>query len=377
MMCAARSRRAGASTPSSDASSRPRPRRACDAGSGTTRGTNPPRTSTRWLPSASRASSSSATSAPTAAASSWAASSMCARAGPRARATLRAYFLCAAFGGAVFPGASGAGKEPAEPSPPIYAQAPVREAWIPMPDGVRLAADLSLPEAKKSGERFPVLLEYLPYRKVEDRGYSHALYSYFVRRGYAVARVDIRGTGSSEGTLVEYEYSDQEQRDGEAVIEWLSKQPFSTGAVGMFGISWGGFNSIHMAMRRPPALKAILAVEAADDLYEDDVHYIDGKMHVDSYDFEMDIHNAVPGAPEFRIDEDYFRERFDTTPWFLVYKKQQRDGAFWDRTSPNAHYDAIRIPSFLIGGWYDGYRDSVPRMLEHVRAPVKAMIGPW
>ena len=74
----------------------------------------------------------------------------------------------------------------------------------------------------------------------------------------------------------------------------------------------------------------------------------------------------MPGAPDFRIDDDYFRDRFDTTPWFLIYKKQQRDGPFWDRTSPNAHYDAIHTPMFLIGGWYDGYRDSVPRMLQYV-----------
>jgi predicted acyl esterase len=114
------------------------------------------------------------------------------------------------------------------PSPPRYEMS-LQEAWIPMPDGVRLAADLFLPRGGAPGERFPVLLEYLPYRKVEDRGRNHPLYAYFVRRGYAVARVDLRGTGSSEGTLVEYEYSDREQWDAEVVIDWLAKQDFSTG----------------------------------------------------------------------------------------------------------------------------------------------------
>lgn len=266
---------------------------------------------------------------------------------------------------------------PAEPSSAVYG-IELREARIPMPDGITLAADLWMPAGGAADERFPVLLEYLPYRKRESRAGRYEVYSYFVQRGYVVARVDIRGTGESEGRLVEYEYTEQEQADGEAVIAWLAAQPFSNGAVGMFGISWGGFNSIHMAMRNPPALKAIIAIEAADDLYEDDVHYIDGMMHADSYEFEMDIENAMPGAPDYRIDEAYFRDRFDTTPWFLIYKRQQRDGPFWDRTSPNAHYDAIRVPTFVIGGWYDGYRDSVPRMLEHVKnAPVKAMIGPW
>jgi putative CocE/NonD family hydrolase len=262
------------------------------------------------------------------------------------------------------------------PSPARYGMA-LQEAAIAMADGTKLAADLWMPTGGAAGERFPVLLEYLPYRKDESRGDRYGVYSYFVNRGYVVARVDIRGTGRSEGRLIAYEYTDEEQSDGEAVIAWLAAQPFSNGKVGMFGISWGGFNSIHMAMRSPPALKAIIAIEAADDLYEDDVHYIDGMMHVDSYEFEMDIENAMPGAPDYRIDEAYFRDRFDTTPWFLVYKKEQRDGPFWDRTSPNAHYERIRTPAFLIGGWYDGYRDSIPRMLEHVKAPVKAMIGPW
>jgi uncharacterized protein len=253
----------------------------------------------------------------------------------------------------------------------------LREAWIPMPDGVRLAADLYLPEGGTRTGRFPVLLEYLPYRKAESRDRNGRLYSYFVRHGYAVARVDIRGTGNSEGRLIAYEYTDQEQTDGEAVIDWLSRQPFSTGKVGMFGISWGGFNSIHMAMRNPPALKAIIAVDATDDLYQDDVHFMDGIIHVDSWEMGQDLANLLPGAPDYVIDEKYFADRFDTPPWMLTYKRQQRDGPFWKRTALKERYGSIRVPTFVIGGWYDGYRDSVPRMLEHLKAPIKAMVGPW
>jgi predicted acyl esterase len=264
----------------------------------------------------------------------------------------------------------------AEASPPRYG-IEMREAWIPMPDGVRLAADLFVPSGGRAGERFPVLLEYLPYRKTEARGRNYALYSYFVRRGYLVARVDIRGTGNSEGRLIPYEYSDQENADGDSVIAWLASQPFSTGKVGMFGVSWGGFNSIHMAMRNPPALKAIIAVDATDDLYEDDVHFMDGMIHVDSWEMSQDLWNLLPGAPDFRIDDAYFANRFDTPPWMLTYKRQQRYGPFWKRTTLKERYDAIRTPTFVIGGFYDGYRDSVPRMLEHLRAPVKAIVGPW
>ena len=117
------------------------------------------------------------------------------------------------------------------------------------------------------------------------------------------------------------------------MIDWLSKQPWSNGNVGMFGISWGGFNSIQMAARHPPALKAIIAVDATEDLYQEDVHFMDGIMHVDSWEMSQDLDNARPGAPDYVIDEAYFRDRFDTEPWMLTYKRQQRDGPFWDRAS--------------------------------------------
>jgi putative CocE/NonD family hydrolase len=253
----------------------------------------------------------------------------------------------------------------------------MREAWIGMPDGVRLAADLYMPAGSGDGETFPVLLEYLPYRKTESRARNYSLYSYFVERGYVVASVDIRGTGNSEGRLIPYEYSDQEHADGLVVIDWLAHQPWSNGKVGMFGISWGGFNSIQMARLNPPALKAIIAVHATEDLYQDDVHYMDGIIHLDSWEMSQDLDNARPGAPDYAIDEAYFRDRFDTQPWMMTSKRQQRDGPFWDRASLKGRYDEIKIPTFFIGGWYDGYRDTLPRMLENLQAPVKAMIGPW
>ncbi len=253
----------------------------------------------------------------------------------------------------------------------------IKETWIPMPDGTRLAASLFMPADRETSAKFPVLLEYLPYRKDESRNDRFALFSYFISRGYIVARVDIRGSGTSEGKLIAYEYTDQEQEDGEAVIDWLSKQSWSTGHVGMFGLSWGAFNSIQMAMRNPPALKAIVAIMGTDDLFRDDVHFMDGMMHVDSYEIGQDIANILPAPPDYIIDEAYLRDRFDTEPWLLIFKRQQRDGPFWNRASLDSDYSSIKIPTFVIGGWYDGYRDSVPRMLEKLDAPVKGMLGPW
>ena len=263
----------------------------------------------------------------------------------------------------------------------LYAESPrygVRmvQEWIPMPDGVRLSATLYMPEGAQANEKFPALLEYLPYRKDDAMAArNYPIHSYFARRGYVSATVDIRGFGTSEGSPTDREYAEQEQRDCEQVIAWLASQPWSTGKIGMFGISWGGFNSIQMAMRHPPALKAILAIDATEELFHDDIHFIDGMMHLDEFELDMDLSEGITGAPDYALDEKVLGRRFETPPWSLLYLKHQRDGEFW--RSPVRPLKEIKIPCFLIGGLLDGYRDSVPRMMEQVKAPIKAIIGPW
>ena len=262
------------------------------------------------------------------------------------------------------------------PAGPAHYGVRMVQQWIAMPDGVRLAATLYMPENAKQDEKFPALLEYLPYRKDDaTAARDYPIHAYFAARGYVSVRVDIRGFGASEGAPTEREYSEQEQLDCERVIAWLAVQPWSTGKVGMFGISWGGFNSIQMAMRRPPALKAILAVDATEELFHDDIHYIDGMMHFDEFELNMDLAPAMSGAPDYTLNEKVLGPRFESAPWSLLYLKQQRDGQFW--RSPVRPLHEIKIPCLLIGGLLDGYRDSIPRMLQQVKAPVKAMIGPW
>src|SRR5271166_487087 len=186
------------------------------------------------------------------------------------------------------------------------------EVSIPMPDGVQLAATLYMPADLRPSERVPALLEYLPYRKDDDTAFGdYGNHAYFARHGYVGVRVDIRGFGRSDGAPPTREYSAQEQEDGERVIAWLARQPWSNGNVGMFGISWGGFNSIQMAMRRPPALKAILAIEATEALFKEDVHYMDGIMHVDEFEVSMDLDQGRSGAPNFPLDENTLAKRMD------------------------------------------------------------------
>jgi predicted acyl esterase len=261
------------------------------------------------------------------------------------------------------------------PSPPTYGVR-MENQWIPMKDGVRLAVTLYMPDGAKPGEKFPAILEYHPYRKDDAMAAGdYSLYSYFTRRGYVCARVDIRGFGTSEGLPTNREYSEQEQADGLQIITWLAHQSWSNGSVGMMGISWSGFNSLQMAMLHPPELKAILAAAATDELFHDDIHFIDGMVHIDEFELNMDMAPGMTGAPDYTLEERVLGTRFDAPPWSLLYLKHQRDGPFW--RGPVRPLSEITIPSFLIGGMMDGYRDSIPAMLEQTKAPIKAIVGPW
>ncbi|HUL71140.1 MAG TPA: CocE/NonD family hydrolase [Gemmatimonadales bacterium] len=253
----------------------------------------------------------------------------------------------------------------------------IERGWLRMKDGVRLAVTYWRPKAR-GNESFPVLLEYLPYRK-DDSFYrrDYPLYAYFVRRGFLMAKVDVRGTGGSEGALPEREYSRVELDDGVEIIRQLARIPGSSGAVGMWGISWGGFNALQVAMRRPLELRAILALHASDDLYHDDVRYIDGGLHIDPYTLQIDHENGLPRTPDYALDSAYFRNRFNAYPWVLTYLKQPVDGDFWRQSAPISNYDAIKVPCYLIGGLLDGYRDTPLRLLERLQGPVKVEIGPW
>jgi uncharacterized protein len=261
------------------------------------------------------------------------------------------------------------------PSPPTYGVR-MEQVWIPMKDGIRLAATLYMPDGAKSAEKFPALLEYLPYRKDDGTAAGdYPKHTYFAHRGYVSVRVDIRGFGASEGVPPEREYSEQEQQDGEEVIVWLAHQPWSNGNVGMFGISWGGFTALQMAMRHAPGLKAIVAIHATAELFHDDVHYVDGIAHVDEFELNMDMAQGWVGAPDYSLDAKTLGPRFDSPPWSLLYLKHQHDGPFWrDRVRP---LNEITIPTFLIGGLQDGYRDNVTDMLMKSKAPIKAIVGPW
>ena len=166
-----------------------------------------------------------------------------------------------------------------------------------MSDGVELAATLYLPDAH---DPQPCLLEALPYRKDDlTSSYAESYERLRDRHGYAVCRLDLRGTGSSGGDAID-EYQPDEQRDLAEVIAWLAAQEWCDGQVGMWGTSYSGFNSLQMACEQPPALKAICAIYATDDRWTDDVHWRGGALRlVDlvDYDHYMTPMCVLPPVP--------------------------------------------------------------------------------
>jgi predicted acyl esterase len=264
----------------------------------------------------------------------------------------------------------------AAPAPAALYDFKIERMEIPV-RGARLAATVYRPVQVQPGETFPALLEFLPYRK-DDSFYlrDHPLYSWLARHGYLAVKVDVRGTGSSTGTLPAREYSETELADAVAVIGKLAKLPGSNGKVGMWGISWGAINSLQVALRRPPHLAAILVLHPSDDLFHDDVHYIDGALHLDQYALEIDHENGLPRPPGYPLDAAYFADRFDREPWLFTYLRHPQDGDFWRRESPRFR-PGLEVPVMIIGGLLDGYRDSVARVLESAKGPVRAAIGPW
>jgi len=257
----------------------------------------------------------------------------------------------------------------------------IENAWIPMPDGVRLAARIWMP-ADAEQNPSPALLEYIPYRKRDDeRLKAESIHAYFAGHGYVSLRVDLRGSGDSEGVL-EDEYLQQEQDDGLAVLKWLARQPWCSGRVGMFGISWGGFNALQIAARKPPELGAIITVCSTDDRYRDDIHHMGGCLLGDnlSWASTMFDYNALPPDPEIvgeRWREMWFERLRGSGLWLAKWLGHQRRDAYWRHGSICEDYAGIEVPVYAVSGWADGYSNAVFRLMKHLKVTRKGLIGPW
>lgn len=257
--------------------------------------------------------------------------------------------------------------------------------WIPARDGVALSANLWLPVplATEPAARFPAILEMIPYGKDNwRRNADIARGTYLARRGYVLCRLDVRGTGSSGGIALD-EYTEAETRDGYDAVEWLAAQPWCTGAVGMWGISYGGFTSIQVAKLRPPHLRAIVPVQATDDRYLTDVHYIGGCVtasELSQYAVSQVAMNAMPPDPAI-VGEGWRSEwlaRLEATPpWLFEWLRQQHDGPYWRSGSLAPDYEAIDAAILNVGSWMDSYVDAALRIQAACRAPSRTIVGNW
>ncbi|MEZ5923431.1 MAG: CocE/NonD family hydrolase [Hyphomicrobiaceae bacterium] len=257
----------------------------------------------------------------------------------------------------------------------------MRDVFIPLKDGTRLAAQIWLPvDADK--DPVPAILEYLPYRKRDGTSERDAVtHPYYAGFGYAGVRVDIRGTGDSEGILYD-EYSKQEQDDGLEVIAWLAKQKWCSGAVGMIGISWGGFNGLQIAARRPKALKAVVTLCSTDDRYADDIHAMGGTLLVDKVSWGATMFSILTTPPDPALVGDKWRQMWldrmgDHALWLLDWHEHLRRDSFFEHGSVCENYRAIKCPVYAVGGWADGYSNAVFRLLKGLKVPRKGLVGPW
>jgi predicted acyl esterase len=250
---------------------------------------------------------------------------------------------------------------------------------IPMPDGVELSATLFFPDGEGP---WPAVMEALPYRKDDLTASYRPSYAELAEHGYVVCWLDVRGTGSSGGIATD-EYSEAERRDLVVTIDWLATREWSAGTVGMFGTSYGGFNSLQAALERPPALKAIVPIFASDDRFADDVHYFGGalkQLDVVDYPTYMVAMNALPPVPSI-WGEDW-RDEWDRRvealePWFLIWLAHQRRDAYWRSGSARGSIEDIEAATMIVGGWADGYTNIAFRSFPRFRAPVRLLIGPW
>ena len=257
----------------------------------------------------------------------------------------------------------------------------IENVWIPMSDGARLAARIWLPIDAKD-DPVPAILEYIPYRKRDfTRLRDSMMHPYIAGHGYACVRVDLRGSGDSDGVLRD-EYLQQELDDGVEVLRWIASQPWCTGNVGIIGISWGGFNGLQIAAMRPPELKAIITVCSTDDRYADDIHHMGGCLLGDNLSWAsvMFAYNALPPDPAVvgKHWREMWRRRLEESGlWLERWLRHQRRDAYWKHGSICEDFSTIKCPVFAVSGWADGYSNAVFRLLANLNAPRKGLIGPW
>ncbi|MEV7991421.1 CocE/NonD family hydrolase [Streptomyces sp. NPDC086077] len=252
---------------------------------------------------------------------------------------------------------------------------------IPLPDGTRLYARVWRPI---TDEPVPALLEYLPYRLTDwTAPRDHQRHPWYAGHGYASVRVDVRGHGNSEGMPTD-EYSATELADGVEVVHWLAAQAWCDGKVGMFGISWGGFNSLRIAALAPEPLKAIVTVCSTGDRYDNDAHRMGGSvLAVDMHAWAATMLAFVCRPPDPRYVGDAWRDMWlrrleEVDPFVHTWLDHPLRDDHRRHDGVREDHGAVDAAVLAVGGWHDPYRDTVLRLVEHLPSDrVRGLIGPW
>ena len=254
----------------------------------------------------------------------------------------------------------------------------IEHYWVPMPDGVRLSARLWLPEERPA----PVIVEYIPYRKRDMvRARDERNHPWFAARGYACVRVDMRGSGDSEGSMADM-YDDAELDDALAVLEWINQQDWCDGAIGMMGTSWGGTSALQAAASGSGLLKAVIAVCATNDRYNDDIHHMGGCLLTDSIEWGATLPAIHALPPSADSDPNGWRDNWNKRleqlefPLFKWIEHETRD-AYWRHGSVAETPASFDCPVLAIGGWADRYSNTVMNVIEDNPENCWGIVGPW
>jgi hypothetical protein len=279
-------------------------------------------------------------------------------------------------------------------SPPAIATSVVKTSNVPvtMSDGVVLYADVVQP-ADSSGKalpgRYPVLLTQTPYNKnapslnMED--------DYLVEHGYVQVIADARGTGASEGTWDSF--GPREQQDGYELAEWTRTQSWSDGAIGLHGGSYGAINQFLTAELQPPGVKAAFPVVPMSDAYRD-VTFAGGQIDSSFIPSWLGLVTGLGLVPATYTPNDpaeAAKVLVQHTGGALSFQASQvldsstggnaaYDGPFYRVRSPIERIGRVRIPTFVVGGWFDLFQRGEPLLYQALRrhgVPTRLLMGPW
>jgi uncharacterized protein len=255
-----------------------------------------------------------------------------------------------------------------------------RDLAVVLADGTRLSGDLYRPAHGQPG---PVLVSYYPYRKDDIIGsLFEGCRIRLCERGYASVFVDMAGTGASGGAWGCFELS-SEGRDFAEVIEWVAAQDWCDGNVGAWGVSYGGMNALAAAACRPPHLRAIMVAYATNDIHRDSITRNGCNTMLGRYAWaaHMVALNLCPptlqdpGGRWRRIWHQRLQRLADGRPPAVSWQAHPEPDAYWQARRVDA--TAIDIPTMLIGGWADTYKDAMIRVFGDVRGPKRLVMGPW